>query len=92
MKGEGGKVDGRKERQGRDLLFLAFPKVGPVRLYPRLSKGIANVKVSPFQTCLTPLWLEVRFRDTVHPGKKGGRRHQLATEKQMKMVLVMCRY
>lgn len=67
-----------------------FPRGDPVRLYPR---PFASVKASLFQTsALTSTWLEVGVRDAKPPAKKMGPRHQLATEKQIKMELVMCRY
>ena len=67
-----------------------FPRWDPVRLYPR---AFANVKASLFQTsALTSTWLEVGVRDAKPPAKKMGPRHQLATEKQIKMELVICRY
>lgn len=75
--------------EGRYLAFLHFPRWDPSRLYLR---AFALSKQAHYKPALTSIWLEVRFRDVKHLGKKREPRHQLATERQMKMVLIMCRY
>lgn len=86
MKREKGKVDEWKDIKGIDLVFLVFPKVKLSQVTPEASKDTANAKASPFQTCP-----DINMVGK-HPDKKRGPTHQLTTEKQIKTVLVMCRY
>lgn len=73
-------------KEGRE----AFPKIGPSQVIP---EGICQC-----QSNLIPnLCPDINMAGSgsqrcKHPAKKMGPRHQLATEKQIKMVLVMCRY
>ena len=87
---EHGREGTRKARgEGRYLAYLHFRRWDPARLY---LKPFALPKQAHYKPALTLIWLEVRFRDAKHLGKKRVPRHQLTTERQMKMVLIMCRY
>lgn len=85
----GGRVGGKKERE---VPFLALPKAGLTQVTPEASWGHFQCQYKPISTCPDIInRLEVKLRAVKYPGKKRGLWKQLATEKQMKMVPIMCR-
>lgn len=86
MERERGKVDEWKDIKEIDLVFLAFPKVELSQVTSETSEDIANVNTSPFQT-----FPDINIVEK-HPDKKRGPTHQLTILKQIKTVLVTCRY